>query len=70
MFPFSRVTELRDLLQLCDLYELLELKEACGESIVVNMTAENLLRASALLVVTGETLQIFFNLFPDVLEIS
>ena len=40
MFPFSRVTELRDLLQLCDLYELLELKEACGESIVVNMTAE------------------------------
>ena len=34
-------TELRDLIQICDMYEVIELKEACGESIVVNMTEEN-----------------------------
>ena len=40
-FPTIPQEKVRDLLQLCDMYELLELKEACGESIMVNMTAEN-----------------------------
>jgi len=35
----------RDLLHLADMYELLPLKEACGESIVVNMNENNFLVA-------------------------
>lgn len=37
----SQETELRDLLQLHDVYELIGLQEACGESTVVNMTVES-----------------------------
>jgi len=39
--PIIAQDVVRDLLQLCDKYELLQLKEVCGESIVDNMTADN-----------------------------
>ena len=73
----SQETELRDLLQLHDVYELIGLQEACGESTVVNMTVESplglhidklLFEEISSLLVTGETFQIILFISRCVLQ--